>query len=79
MRANVKSFTYWVMHKGYAVRFRRRSPTSVDGILTTPEGEQEFEYNPSNMTIRLPGQVVTINQGGWEIDASQNHTDDNVG
>jgi len=76
MRANVKPFTYWVMHKGYAVRYRRRSPTLVDGILTTPDGELHFEYNPTSMTIRLPDQFVTINQGGWEIDSNQNHAGD---
>ena len=72
----MKPFTYWVMHKGYTVRYRRRSPTSVDGILTTPEGEWPFEYNPSSMTIRLPDQSVTINHGGWEVDPNQNHAGD---
>jgi hypothetical protein len=68
MRANVKPLTHWLIQQGFTVRFRRRSPRSVQGIITAPKGELAFDYDPNTMTIRLPEEVVVINQYGWEID-----------
>lgn len=68
MRANVKPLTYWLIHNGYTVRFGRRSPESVRGVITTPDGELDFDYVPDAMIISLPDRTVAINQFGWEID-----------
>ncbi|MEZ4709635.1 MAG: hypothetical protein R3A44_20665 [Caldilineaceae bacterium] len=46
MRANVKPFTHWVIYKKYAVRFQARSPQLVTGVLKTPAGEIQFQYEP---------------------------------
>jgi hypothetical protein len=66
MSANVKPLTHWLIQQGFTVRFGRRSPHSVQGIITAPEGQLEFDYDPNTMTIRLPEEVVVINQYGWE-------------
>lgn len=66
MRANVKPLTHWLIYRGFSVRFRQREPCSVQGVITTPEGELDFDYDPGAMTIRLPDKVITINQYGWE-------------
>ncbi len=68
MRANVKPFTYWLIHKKYTARFSHRSPESVRGVITTSEGEQDFDYNPATLTILLPDRTVRINVHGWETD-----------
>lgn len=79
MRANVKPLTYWLIHKGYSVRFGRRTPHSVKGVITTPDGELEFDYDPGELVIRLPQETVRINQFGWETDnRGAVHTDDPV-
>jgi hypothetical protein len=80
MRANVKPFTYWLIHKKYTARFSHRSPESVRGVLTTPEGEQDFDYNPATLTIVLPDQILSINVHGWETDQASAHLgDESVG
>lgn len=66
MRADVKPFTYWLIHHNYSARFGRRSPESVCGVITTPEGELAFNYNPATLTIELPDRILTINPHGWE-------------
>ncbi len=68
MRANVKPFTYWLIHNRYTARFSHRSQESVRGVVTTPGGEQEFDYNPATLTIRLPDRIVTITRHGWETE-----------
>lgn len=67
MRANVKPLTHWLIYRGYSVRFGRRRPELVQGILTTPEGDVPFDYAPQTMTIHLPDRAIAINQYGWEI------------
>lgn len=71
--ANVKPLTYWLIHKGYTVRFTRRTPGEVAGILTTPEGSSNFTYTPAARTVNLPDHVVHLNEYGWEVtpDADQ--------
>lgn len=68
MRANVKPLTHWVIYKQYKVRFKERSPQIVTGILTMPEGEVAFLYEPANMVIYLPNARITINEYGWELE-----------
>ena len=70
MRANVKPLTYWLIHNGYTVRFRRRSPTSVQGVISMPAGEVDFDYDPVTLTIQLPDKVVTVNRYGWETETA---------
>ena len=67
MRANVKPLTHWIIYKGYSVRFHERSPERVTGLLTTPEGALNFEYNPQTLQICLPQQSIQINDYGWEL------------
>jgi hypothetical protein len=67
MRSNVKPFTHWVISRGYKVRFLRRDPAEVRGVLTTPQGERAFVYDPQRRTITWPDGQITINEYGWEI------------
>ena len=76
MRADVKPLTHWLIYKGYTVRFGRRSPDSVQGVISTPQGEVAFKYEPQSMTIHLPDRTVAINQYGWEIDRGKPHQQD---
>jgi hypothetical protein len=66
MRANVKPLTHWIIYKGYTVRFTQRSPDEVAGLLTTPQGQVAFRYEPQTLTIHLPDRTVRINEFGWE-------------
>lgn len=68
MRPNVKPLTHWIIYKKYTVRFHERTSTSVRGLLTTPEGEVPFTYQPQSQTIELPDRVVAINAYGWETE-----------
>lgn len=72
MRADVKAFTRWVIARGYSVRFHRRTPTAVMGILTTPDGPINFVYDPVRRTINLTGantapEQVEIDEYGWPL------------
>lgn len=67
MRANVKPLVHWTIYKGYKIRYTDRSAAQVKGILTTPEGEQDFRFDPATLTISLPDRQITINQYGWEL------------
>jgi len=72
MRVNVKPLTHWIIYKSYSVRFTSRTPTSVTGILTTPDGSLDFEYDPTQMVIQLHDKQennITINEYGWEIES----------
>ena len=68
MRANVKPLTHWAIYKHYKMRVTSRNTDQVDGIFTTPSGEMSFEYNPIKMTIHMIGQIVQINEHGWETE-----------
>ncbi|MEM7533379.1 MAG: hypothetical protein AAF639_14445 [Chloroflexota bacterium] len=67
-RANVKPLTHWVIYKKYTMRFTGRRPELVTGVLTTPEGACEFEYDPVAMRITLltTNETIHINEYGWE-------------
>lgn len=67
MRANVKPLVHWAIYKGYKIRYTDRTAAQVKGILTTPEGEQDFRFDPAALTINLPDRQITINQYGWEL------------
>lgn len=69
MHANVKPFTHWVIYKKYTVRFHKRSPQLVTGVLKTPEGQIEFQYDPLALRIQLPDQELVINEYGWEVES----------
>ena len=72
MRANVKPLTHWVIYKGYSVRFTARSPESVAGWLTLPNGEQlAFRYDPAALVVALPERRITINDYGWEVSSEE--------
>jgi hypothetical protein len=65
--ANVKPLTHWLIYKGYTVRFTRRAPAAVAGVLTTPDGDEvDFTYAPDTRTVHLPGQTIYLNEYGWE-------------
>ncbi len=71
MRPNVKPLTHWLIYKGYTVRFQERHPEQVTGVLTTPEGQVPFQYDPQRRVIHLPGQRIVINAYGWEVDKDE--------
>ncbi len=68
MRANVKPLTHWIIYRGYTVRFLTRTAAAVSGLLTTPDGELPFDYDPAGMVVRLPAATVRINAHGWELE-----------
>ncbi len=66
MRADLRPLTYWVIHEKYKVRFKKRSPELVQGIVTTLAGEElDFDYYPEKLTVHLPDRVISIDYGGW--------------
>ena len=68
MRANVKPLTHWIIYRGYKVRFKERTPQKVSGLLTTPEGAVDFQYDPVEMLVCLPDERIRINEHGWELE-----------
>jgi hypothetical protein len=64
---SIKPLMHWIIYKGYTVRFIRRQPHEVAGLLTTPEGQVFFRYETEPKRIHLPDTVVDINQHGWEL------------
>jgi hypothetical protein len=76
-RANVKPLTHWVIYKGYTVRFTARTPQHVAGVLTTPEGQVAFRYDPAARIVSLPGATLHINDHGWEV-AQESHADPGI-
>lgn len=68
IRVNVKPLMHWLIYRSYTVRITKRAPTEVEGIITTPEGQTTFRYDPTAQVIHLPDKTVTINEYGWEID-----------
>lgn len=69
MRVNVRALTHWVIYKGYKVRFTSRSPQRVEGVLTTPEGDEiAFGYDPVAQVVELPDERIRINDYGWEME-----------
>lgn len=72
MRINIKPLTHWIIYKGYKVRFTRREPTVVTGILTTATGEMSFRYDPTLYLVYLPDEQIMINDYGWEVSKEAN-------
>ena len=70
LRTNVKPLVHWAIYKHFILRFTKRSPTMIEGILTTPQGKVKFEYDPQAMTVRLPEEQIAINEHGWELSRS---------
>lgn len=72
MHANVKPLTHWVIYRGYKVRFTARDATRVTGVLTAADGTAvSFRYDPIAMVVALPGERITLNVHGWEIQKEQ--------
>ena len=68
-RIDVKPLTHWAIYKGYTLRFRRRTPQRVDGVLTDAAGiERAFVYAPDTLVLELPGERVRLNAYGWELE-----------
>jgi hypothetical protein len=67
-RANVKPLMHWLIYRGYTVRISKRTPSEVEGVMTTPDGPIQFRYEPTAQLIHLPEQTIAINEYGWEID-----------
>jgi hypothetical protein len=68
IRVNVKPLMHWLIYRGYTVRITKRAPTTVEGIIITPDGSMTFRYDPAAQVVHLPQKVITINEYGWEID-----------
>ena len=67
MSASCKPLVHWAIYKGYKVRYTHRSPSQINGVLTTEDGEVDFEFDPDALCISLPAGQITINQHGWEL------------
>ncbi len=73
-RANIKPLIHWAIAKSYSIRFGERSSERVIGVVTTPEGEMPFDYDPVARIITLNGgsvaqpstTCIAINEYGWE-------------
>jgi len=39
--------------------------------LTTPQGEINFRYDPTQYTIYLADERIMINEYGWEVRGSE--------
>ena len=63
----IKPLMHWIIYRGYKVRFTRRDPEEVTGILTTPTGKINFRYEPVTSIVYLPDERITINEYGWEL------------
>jgi hypothetical protein len=63
---NVKPLVHWAIHKQFKLRFSKREPHEVTGILTTPDGQVPFRYEPETRRIHLPDETIEINAHGWE-------------
>ncbi len=63
----IKPLMHWIIYRGYKVRFTRRAPDGVTGLLTTPTGEVAFRYEPTLYVVHLPDERITINEYGWEL------------
>jgi hypothetical protein len=74
IHSNVKPLTRWVIYRGYKVRFARRAADEVTGVLTTPEGEVGFRYDPVALVVHLPNERIAINEYGWELKQAQVNT-----
>jgi hypothetical protein len=68
IRVNVKPLMHWLIYRHYTVRITKRTPTEVEGLMTTPEGQVNLRYDPTTQTVYLPSQTIAINEYGWEID-----------
>jgi hypothetical protein len=68
----LKPFVRWVIYKKYKVRYSSHQPTQISGVLTTPDGEVAFNYDPDAKLISLSGAQIAINDYGWEVDPDQN-------
>jgi putative hemolysin len=71
MTNSVKPLVHWAVYKGYKIRFFSRSARSVTGICTTPDGEFEFQYDPSRQIVLLGGRQIHINEYGWEVEIAE--------
>jgi len=67
-RPNVKPLVHWAIYKKYILRFKKREPTQVTGILKTAQDTLSFKYNPQTMSIDLPTEKIFINEHGWELE-----------
>ena len=68
----LKPLIRWVIYKNYKIRYTSHGPVQISGVLTTPQGELVFDYDPTGLLITLPDEQIAINEYGWEIDPDQN-------
>ncbi len=68
VRVNVKPLMHWLIYRHYTVRITERTATQVMGLITTPDGQVTFHYDPIGQIVHLPTQTIAINEYGWEIE-----------
>ncbi len=67
--ANVKPLTHWAIYKGCTLRFRSRAAERVTGVLTGADGAGvPFAYAPETLTLHVGGEVIRLNEYGWEVE-----------
>ena len=68
IRVNVKPLMHWLIYRHYTLRITERAAHQVTGMMTTPEGQVTFTYDPIGQIVHLPTSTIAINEYGWEID-----------
>lgn len=69
MKIDVKPLTRWAIYKGSKLRFRRRTPESVTGVLTDASGnEMAFEYMPQTLVLHIGNEQIRMDEYGWEVE-----------
>jgi len=66
----LKPLAHWALFRKYKLRYTHRAADEVQGIFTTPSGEQlHFVFQPSVRGLTVgDAPAVTLNDHGWEVD-----------
>lgn len=65
---STKALVLWAARKTWTLRFSQRTADETTGILNTPDGPLAFRYESEPRRIHLPGETLTVNEYGWEVD-----------
>ncbi len=66
---SVRPLVLWVSRQqATSMRFTRRDPEVAAGMLTKPSGTVPFTYDRVARQLRLPGQILYLDDYGWEVD-----------
>lgn len=67
---SLRPLVLWVSRQpGMTIRFSRRDETRAEGVLTDPDGSQNFTYDRTDRQLYLADRTLRLNEFGWEVDA----------